>query len=133
MSESRKITIIEGPPPTFELVSDAWLLGLTESPLPSRVAICRVRTSNGPALVERCYRAWHESQPIHLEFRGQDGLTQQTTIVAARWIGRPEGHLLLLWVRLDEDDTGFEIGFDLDNFDDDFDEDVDEFDFDLLI
>ena len=133
MPESRKITIIEGPPPTFELVSDAWMLGLTESPLPSRVAMCRVRTSNGPALVERCYRAWHENQPIHLEFRGADGLTQQTTIVAARWIGRPEGHLLLLWVRLDEDDTGVEIGFDLDNLDDDFDEDVDDFDFDLLI
>jgi len=133
MSESRKITIIEGPPPTFELVSDSWLLGLTESPLPSRVAMCRVRTSNGPALVERCYRAWHDGQPIHLEFQGADGLAQQTTIVAARWIGQPEGHLLLLWVRLDEDDTRVEIGFDLSNFDDDFDEDVDDFDFDLLI
>jgi len=133
MSESRKITIIEGPSPTFEFVSDAWLLGLTESPLPSRVAVCRVRTFNGPALVERCYRAWRDSQPIHLEFRGEDGLTQQATIVAARWIGRPDGHLLMLWVRLDEDDTGVEIGFDLDNFDDDFYRDLDDFDFDLLI
>ena len=133
MSESRKITIIEGPSPTFELVSDAWLLGLTESPLPSQVAVCRVRTFNGPALVERCYRAWRDGQPIHLEFRGEDSLTQQAMIVAARWIGRPDGHLLMLWVRLDVDDTGVEIGFDLDNFDDDFDRDLDDFDFDLLI
>ena len=29
MPEPEKITIIEGPPPTFELVSDTWLFGLS--------------------------------------------------------------------------------------------------------
>jgi hypothetical protein len=130
MSEPRKITIIEGPPPTFELVQDAWLLGLTEGPYPTRIALCRVRTFNGPELVERCYRAWRDRQPISLEFRTDDGETQQATIVAARWVEKPEGDLLYLWVRLSEDEIELEIGFDLDDFDDASD-DVDGFDFDL--
>jgi hypothetical protein len=48
MSEPEKITIIEGPPPTFELVADSWLLSLIEGPVPARVGMCRVRAFNGP-------------------------------------------------------------------------------------
>jgi hypothetical protein len=132
MSEPMKITIIEGPPPTFELVQDPWLLGLTEGPFPTRVALCRVRTVNGPELVERCYRAWRDRQPISLEFRTEEGETQQATIVAARWIEKPEGDLLYLWVRLSEDEIELDVGFNLDDFDDASD-DVDGFDFDLPI
>lgn len=132
MSESRKITIIEGPPPTFELVQEAWPFGLTEGPLPTRIALCRVRTFNGPELVERCYRAWRDGQPISLEFRTEEGETQQATIVAARWIENPEGDLLFLWIRLSEDEIELEVGFDLDDFDD-ISGDVDGFDFDLPI
>jgi hypothetical protein len=132
MSEPRKITIIEGPPPTFELVHDAWLLGLTEGPFPTRIALCRVRTFNGPALVERCYRAWRDSQPISLEFRTEDDETREATIVATRWVKKPEGDMLYLWVRLSEDEIELEIGFDIDDFDDAGD-DIDGFDFDLPI
>ena len=128
MEESRKITIVEGPPPTFELVSDTWSLGIVEGPLPKRVALCRVRTSNGPALVERCHRAWREGQPIYFEFRDEGGLTQQAPILAARWLEHPDGHLLLLWVPLDEDQVEFEIDFDMDDLDED---DLENFDFDL--
>ena len=51
-----KITIIEGPPPVFEAVNDGWALGLNESSRLSVPALTRLRTFNGPALVERCYQ-----------------------------------------------------------------------------
>ena len=124
MTEPEKITIIEGPPPTFELVGDPWLLGLIEGPLPSGVAVCRVRTANGPTLVERCYRAWRDGQPIHLEYRSEEGLTEQAPIMAVRFMESSEGHLLLLWVRVDEGDIEIEFEFD-DEMEDDFDFDVD--------
>lgn len=41
MDEAEKITIIEGPPPTFEAVTEAWPLGIVEGPSPSVVALCR--------------------------------------------------------------------------------------------
>lgn len=124
MTEPAKITIIEGPPPTFELVGDAWIFGLIEGPLPSNVAVCRVRTANGPALVERCYRAWRERQPIYLEYRSEDGLTEQAPITAVRFLESNEGHLLLLWVRLEEEDIEIEFEFE-DELEDDFDFDID--------
>lgn len=136
MNEPEKITIIEGPPPTFELVNDPWLFSLTEGPIPSQVAVCRVRTANGPALVERCYRAWNQEQTIYLEFRDEGGLTQQAPITAVRWLDTEDGHVLLLWVRL-EDDIEFEFEFDIedDDFDDfdDYDDDDDNLDFGLSL
>jgi len=126
MAETRKITIIEGPPPTFELVNDTWLLGLTECSIPTRVAHCRVRTLNGPALVERCYQTWRDGQPINLEYRTEDGLTQQAPIIAVRWVEQTEGHVLLLWLRLKQDEIEIEINFD--GFDDYPDEDGDDLD-----
>lgn len=112
MPEPEKITIIEGPPPTFEVVSDAWLLGLTEGPYPSQVALCRLRAFNGPALVERCYRAWRDGQSASLEYRTEDGSTQEAQIVAARWSEIEEGQLLLLWVQLEEGEIEVEIEVD---------------------
>jgi len=137
MNEPEKITIIEGPPPTFELVNDPWLYGLIESPLPSQVAVCRVRTSNGPALVERCHRAWRHGQTIHLEYRSSEGFTEQAPITAVRWIDSPEGHILLLWVRIEEPEIEIEFEFDdeeeFDDFDDDDDEDEESWDFGLSL
>jgi hypothetical protein len=119
MSKSEKITIIEGPPPTFELVGDAWLMGLSEGPLPSNVALCRVRTANGPALVERCYRAWREQESIELEYRTEDGMTSEATILAVRWVEMPEGDILMLWVRLDDAEIEIEIDLDIEDYYDD--------------
>lgn len=107
-----KITIIEGPPPTFEAVSDGWVLGLSESPVMGEVALTRLRTFNGPALVERCHRAWRNRQPIHLEFQNEDGLQTQAPIIAARYIETEEGQLLLLWVRLANEEVQLEFGYD---------------------
>ena len=130
MSEPEKITIIEGPPPTFELVADSWLLSLIEGPAPARVGMCRVRAFNGPVLVERCYKAWRDSQPSHREYLSEDGLTEHAPIIAIRWVEQLEGHLVLLWVRLDENKFEIEIDFDFDDFNlDDYDDGEDEPDF----
>lgn len=104
-----KITIIEGPPPTFEEADDGWVTGLNESPNLGEIVVTRLRTFNGPALVERCHRAWRHQQTIHLEYRNEDGLQEQAPIVAARHIETDEGHLLILWVRMA--DEGIEIQF----------------------
>lgn len=118
-----KITIIEGPPPTFEAVSEGWVQGLNESPSLADMAITRLRTFNGPALVERCHRAWRNQQSILLEYRSEDGLERQAPIVAARYVEMEEGQLLLLWVRITDEDVELELGYD---FDDDSGDDGDD-------
>ncbi len=114
-----KITIIEGPPPVFEDVQEGWPLGLNESPSLHKLALTRLRTFNGPALVERCYRAWRDRQTICLEFRATDGLIHKTPIVASRATESDEGQLILLWVRLTEQEALLDLGSDDDQAEDD--------------
>jgi hypothetical protein len=102
-------------------------MGLTEGPVPYQVAMCRLRSFNAPELVERCFRAWRDGQTISLEYRTEDGLTQQAPIVAVRWLEMPEGHILLVWVRLEDGDIEIEIEIDIDDLDD-FDDEDDDFD-----
>jgi hypothetical protein len=113
-----KITIIEGPPPTFEAVSEGWVLGLSEGPILADMAVTRLRTFNGPALVERCHRAWRNQQSIHLEYRSSDGLEHEAPIVAARYVEVEDGHLLVLWLRLADEDVELELGYEDDTGDD---------------
>lgn len=101
MSAQQKITIIEGPPPVFEDPGAAWPASLGDSLRPYRSALTRMRTFNGPALVERCYHAWKKREPIVLEFRAPDGRITQAPIQAARYVPTADGQLLMLWVRLD--------------------------------
>lgn len=122
-----KITIIEGPPPTFEAVAEGWVMGLNESPTLADIAVTRVRTFNGPALVERCYKAWNNRQSIDLEYRTSDGLEHLSPIIAARYVEVEDGHMLLLWIRLTDETVELELGYDDDN------EDEDDFDFTDLI
>ncbi|GEM_PF-161262 len=110
-----KITIIEGPPPIFEQVNDGWAMGLNESPSLSVPALTRLRTFNGPALVQRCYAAWHNKSSIHLHYRNEMGLEQTAPILAARNIDTQEGQVLLLWVYLD----GEAVEYEADSGDDD--------------
>ncbi|MBN1440789.1 MAG: hypothetical protein JW929_15385 [Anaerolineales bacterium] len=105
MSAQQKITIIEGPPPVFEDPGAAWPASLGDSVRPYRSALTRMRTFNGPALVERCYHAWKKREPIVLEFRAPDGRVAQAPIQAARYVSTQEGHLLMLWVRLDPEEV----------------------------
>jgi hypothetical protein len=88
------------------------------------MAITRLRTFNGPALVERCHRAWRNQQPIYLEYRSEDGLERQAPIVAARYVELEEGQLLLLWVRITDEDVELELGYE-DDFGDETDDDSD--------
>jgi hypothetical protein len=114
-----KITIIEGPPPNFEDVHEGWPLGLNESPSLHKLALTRLRTFNGPSLVERCYRTWRSHQTISLEFRANDGLIHKTPIVASRAAETDEGQLIFLWVRLTEQEALLELGADDDQAEDD--------------
>jgi len=98
--QPEKITIIEGPPPTFEALSQEWLLGLAEGAIPYRTALTRLRTFNGPALVERCYRAWKNRRPAFLEYSSAEGQVDRVLILAARHLELEEGQALWLWVRL---------------------------------
>ena len=98
--EAEKITIIEGPTPTFEQTSETWLPSLAEGPELPSLALTRLRTLNGPSMVERCWKAWDEGRPVQLEFRDEDGLRQSAEVLAARYTELEEGHLLLLYVRL---------------------------------
>ncbi|GEM_PF-199566 len=109
--DERKITIIEGPPPTFEAAGDDWAFSLVEGPALSQIAVTRVRALNGPALVERCYRAWRQREPIHLEFRAPDGLIQRVPIVAAHYSRMDDADVLRLWVAVDNADIQVEYEF----------------------
>jgi len=120
-----KITIIEGPSPTFELIPDIWVHGLVEGALQAEVVATRLRTFNGDELVERCQRAWENQRTIQLEYRTPEGLSAEVPIVAARTMDTGEGDVLLLWVRFPDDsiEVGIDYGDDFDTFlsDDDWD------------
>jgi len=94
-----KITIIEGPPPVFEPIQEGWVLGLNESPGLYDLSVTKLRTFNGPALVERCYHAWHTGGSILLEYRDMLGLEKHSPILAARSSKTRDGQVMLLWVR----------------------------------
>jgi len=113
-----RITIIEGPTPTFELIDDGWAIGLNESPFLYDMALTRLRTFNGPALVERCHRAWSKQEPIYLHYRNEIGLEEKIPIVAARAVDTDDGNVLLLWVRHEIDDLDLDEDDDIDIEDD---------------
>lgn len=104
-----KITIIEGPTPNFESVDDGWALGLNEGPFLYDLVLTRLRSFNGPALVERCHRAWKDQSSMFLHFRNDIGMEEKVPIMAARTVESPDGQVLLLWVRLEPEDAEAEI------------------------
>ena len=110
-----KITIIEGPPPVFETIDDGWALGLNESSGLYDLALTRVRTFNGPALVERCHRAWRQNASIFLHYRSPIGMEESAPIMAARSVDTQEGQVLLLWVRRQHEETEIEVDLGLDD------------------
>lgn len=117
-----RITIIEGPPPVFETVDDGWALGLNESPFLYDLALTRLRTFNGPALVERCHRAWHSQGTINLHYRNDMGFEETAPIMAARSLDTDDGQVLLLWCRRKPEEVEEELDF---GDDDDIDMDID--------
>jgi hypothetical protein len=131
-----KITIIEGPPPEFETVNDGWALGLNESPWLYDLTYTQVRTYNGPALVERCHRAWKQGDTMYLHYRDEMGMEEKAPILAARSIQTEDGQVLVLWVRLmpeisesdEQEEDPDENDEDIENLEDDETGDEDESD-----
>lgn len=107
-----KITIIEGPTPVFEEINDGWALGLNEGPVLYDLVMTRVRTFNGQALVERCHRAWNDRSSMFLHYRNELGMEEKAPIMAARSVTTDDGSVLLLWVRLEFEETETESGND---------------------
>jgi hypothetical protein len=107
-----KITIIEGPPPVFEETGDGWAIGLNESPYLYDLMLTRLRTFNGPALIERCHRTWKSQSMMYLHYRDELGLEERAPILAARTVETPEGQVLMLWVRLKPEQVEKEIDSD---------------------
>lgn len=118
-----KITIIEGPPPTFETLEGGWAMGLNEGPYLYDLALTRLRTFNGPALVERCYRAWNKQDMVFLHFRNDLGLEERLPIMAARSLDSDDGQMLLLWIRRQPEEIEVEIDLD-DEEGEDYSEDI---------
>ena len=110
-----KITIIEGPPPEFEYIEDGWALGFNEGPGIFELALTRLRTFNGPALVERCHRTWKRKETMFLHYRNDTGLEEKVPIVAARALESNDGQVLYLWIRRDGGEV--EYDFDIDSGD----------------
>ncbi len=95
------ITIVEGPPPDFRDVANEWTIGVLEGPEGDGIALCEMRTFNGPQLVKRCQDAWHEGRPARLDFpTGDPGERGELDILAVRWEEVTEGHKLYLWVKV---------------------------------
>jgi len=123
--EEDKITIIEGPPPTFELIPELWIHGLAEGRQQAEMVVTNLRTFNGAALVERCQRAWANKRTISLEYRTPEGLPAEAPIVAARRVETEEGDVLLLWLRLTDNAVELEIDYNEDDEDDEDNLDLD--------
>jgi len=109
---TEKITIIEGHTPEFREVSGLWIQGVVESPGQYETFYTELRAFDGHSLVKRCRDAWRNHQPIVLEYRTEDGFTEEITIIAAHFEFADDGDLLQLWVRHPREDVEFEIKFD---------------------
>lgn len=99
--EPAYITIVEGPPPEFHEVSNEWSVGVLEGFTGGDIAMCEMRTFNGPQLVKRCQDAWQQGRPARLDFpTGEAGQRGELDILAVRWEEVSEGHKLFLWVKV---------------------------------
>ncbi len=120
-----KITIIEGPTPSFDSVEtdfligiNGWTAGLSEGPFLYDTARTTLRTFNGAALLERCHKAWAQKATMFLEYRDPIGMKKEVPIVAARSIDSEDGDMLVLWVRQEyeeDEEEDFDIDFDDDD------------------
>ena len=96
---NNKITIIEGPPPTFEKINSDWASSLEDTSGQFEVLSTNLRTMNGNGLIERCYQTWNEQETMFLHFKDEIGLEQKLPIVAAQNMNTDEGQKIVLWVR----------------------------------
>ena len=98
--EPELITIIEGPTPEFTPNPTGWAMSVYEGPEETGIALCRLRTGNGPDIVERSEDAWAEGRPVRLDYPDNLRLRKQVDVVALRLMPVDEGDMLLLWVAM---------------------------------
>jgi hypothetical protein len=104
---NNKITIIEGPTPEFQLVSEtgfgdgsqSWIGSVLEGPFLYDTAFTHLRTFDSQRLLDRCLDTWAAKQTMYLEYKDRIGLLKEDPIIAARALHAEEGDILLLWVR----------------------------------
>lgn len=118
-----KITIIEGPTPTFEAVSANWADSICETPEPGCIMMTNLRTMNGPGLLERCHHTWSQCDTMYLHYRNTIGLEEKIPIIAAESLDTEDGQKLILWVVMPPANRGHVYIQPDDDFDD---EDEDE-------
>jgi len=129
---NNKITIIEGPTPEFQTLSENnindgsinWVSGILEGPYLYDTALTNLRTFDAQKLLDRCQAAWSEKLTMYLEYKDRIGLKKEDPIIAARAVILEEGDMLLLWVRKELSDQEDEENLDYDE-NDDFDENDD--------
>ena len=118
-----KITIIEGPTPTFEAVSANWADSICETPEPGCIMMTNLRTMNGKGLLERCHHTWSQCDTMYLHYRNTIGLEERIPIIAAETMDTQDGQKLILWVVMPPANRGHVYIQPDDDFDD---EDEDE-------
>ena len=100
MSEPEYITIVEGPTPEFRPVQERLYQSVLEGPLDADIAICELRTLNGPGIVDRCRAAWDEGRPVMLDYPDDMRMRQHATVVSMRLTEWEDGgDVLKLWVQ----------------------------------
>ena len=122
MSETERITVVEGPTPAFEPNTEPWLLAMSEGPAIPFTGRCLLRTLDGNALLQRCRKAWQQGRAACLEFTNMSGLPEEALILAARAGEVEAGEVLQLWLRLNSwpeefDDADDHLGFESDDED----------------
>ena len=98
-----KITIIEGPTPTFEYCSANWAESICETSDPEEIMTTNLRTMNGRGLVERCHNTWSQRDTMYLHYRDTMGLEARVPIIAAEMMETEEGQTIMLWVLMPQD------------------------------
>ena len=129
---NNKITIIEGPTPEFQIVSEnvfgdggqSWFSSVLEGPFLYDTALTHLRTFDSQRLLDRCLDTWAAKQTMFLEYKDRIGLLKEDPIIAARALQTEEGDILLLWVRRElsdeeEDDQDYNDFDEDDSFGDD--------------
>lgn len=109
---SDKITIIEGPTPLFREANGLWAQSLIESHFEFETIFTELRAFDGSTLVKRCQKAWENQEAIFLEFRTEEGLTDQLPIVAIHHEETEEGDRLQLWLREEREEVEIELEYD---------------------
>lgn len=107
---NNKISIVEGPPPTFEPVPGDWASAVINGTHAYGVVMTHLRTMNGTGLIERCHQTWNQQDTMVLQYRNEYG-EHEMPIIAARAFDTDEGQKITLWLRVRPEQIKFEVSY----------------------